>query len=151
MSHPQSHPFPHYRPCPIPIIAIHAPVNMYPPIEAKRAEKAKAYATQYKYLYGQLKRSENPKGFLPLQSLRLEGASTAICGCVLLVLMGRGLELILFLFRLLGLSTIGIDALRIRRICRHLELITKDDQLLMQHAASLSHRELREALEERGM
>ena len=65
MSHPQSHPFPHYRPCPIPIIAIHAPVNMYPPIEAKRAEKAKAYATQYKYLYGQLKRSENPKGFLP--------------------------------------------------------------------------------------
>ena len=30
--------------------------------------------------------------------LRLEGASTAICGCVSFVLMGRGLEVILFLF-----------------------------------------------------
>lgn len=55
------------------------------------------------------------------------------------------------LFSLLGLSTIGIDALRIRRIRRHLEFVTRDDQLLMQHTASLSHRELREALEERGM
>ena len=52
--------------------------------------------------------------------LRLEGASTVICGCVSFVLVGRELELILFsLFRLLGLSTIGIDALWIRRICRH--------------------------------
>ena len=88
----------------IPLIAIYAPFmlpstcilpSQQQRIEAKRAEKAKAYATQYKYLYGQLKRSENPKGFLPLQSLQMEGASTAICGCVSFVLMGRGLESIL--------------------------------------------------------
>lgn len=61
-------------------------------IEAKRAEKAKVFATQYKYLYGQLKGTENPKGFLPLQSLRLEEASTAICGYTLFVLIERGFQ-----------------------------------------------------------
>ncbi|KAF8813624.1 hypothetical protein BYT27DRAFT_7083804 [Phlegmacium glaucopus] len=125
----------------IPLIAIYAPFmlpstcilpSQQQRIEAKRAEKTKAFATQYKSLYGRLKRTEDPKGFLPLHSLRLEEASTAVCG-------------------LLGLSTIGINALRIRRIRRHLEFITRDDQLLMQHTASLSHRELQEALEERGI
>jgi len=125
----------------IPLIAIYAPF-MLPStcilpaqqqrIQARRAEKTKAFVTQYKYLYGQLKLMEDPKGFLPLQSLRLQEASTAVCG-------------------LLGLSTIGIDALRMRRIRRHLEFVTRDDQLLMHHTASLSHRELQEALEERGI
>ncbi|KAF8160991.1 hypothetical protein B0H34DRAFT_781657 [Crassisporium funariophilum] len=127
----------------IPLIAIYAPF-MLPStcilpsqrlrIETKRAEKAQAFAAKYAHVYPELKRSENPAGFLPLASLRLEGASTAACA-------------------LLGLSTIGIDALRIRRIRRHLEFIIKDDQLLLQaaHAHPLSHRELKEAVEERGI
>lgn len=73
----------------IPLIAIFAPFmlpttcilpSQQQRIEDQRAEKAKAFATQYKYLYGQLKETENPKGFLPLQSLRLQDASTAVCG-----------------------------------------------------------------------
>jgi LETM1 and EF-hand domain-containing protein 1, mitochondrial len=56
-------------------------------MEDKRAEKAKAFATQYKYLYGQLKETENPRGFLPLQSLRLQEASTAVCGYVSSILV----------------------------------------------------------------
>lgn len=61
-------------------------------IEEQRAEKAKAFATQYKYLYSLLKETESPKGFLPLQSLRLQEASTAVCGYVLSILVERGLE-----------------------------------------------------------
>ena len=60
-------------------------------------------------------------------------------------------DLLLIFFSLLGLSTIGIDMLRIRRIRRRMEFVTRDDQLLMQHPVSLSHRELQEALRERGM
>jgi len=125
----------------IPLIAIYAPFmlpstcilpSQQQRIEEQRAEKAKAFAIQYKYLYGQLKETESPKGFLPLQSLRSQEASTAVCG-------------------LLGLPTIGIDMLRIWRIRRHLEFVTRDDQLLMQHTVSLSHRELQEALTERGI
>lgn len=41
--------------------------------------------------------------------------------------------------------------LRIWRIRRHLQFVTRDDQLLMQDTVSLSHRELQEALKERGM
>lgn len=61
-------------------------------IEEQRAEKATAFATQYNHLYGQLKEMENPKGFLPLQSLRLQEASTAVCGYVSSILVERGLE-----------------------------------------------------------
>lgn len=61
-------------------------------IEERRAEKAKTFATQYKYLYGQLKETESPKGFLPLQSLRLQEASTAVCGYVSSILVERGFE-----------------------------------------------------------
>ncbi|PPQ89561.1 hypothetical protein CVT25_012233 [Psilocybe cyanescens] len=125
----------------IPLIAIYAPF-MLPStcilpsqrerIETKRAEKAKAFTSQYYNIYAELKRAENPTGFLPLPALRLTSAPTAICG-------------------LLGLSTIGFDALRIRRIRRHLEFITRDDQLLLQDQPILSQRELKEALEERGI
>lgn len=57
------------------------------------------------------------------------------------------------LFSLLGISTIGIDFLRIRRIKRHLDFITRDDMLLAQNDASkyLSAHDLKEAVEERGM
>src|SRR5258707_14814773 len=56
-------------------------------------------------------------------------------------------------FSLLGLSTIGIDFLRIRRIKHHLNFITMDDKLLSQNDAGkiLSNQELKEALEERGL
>jgi hypothetical protein len=57
------------------------------------------------------------------------------------------------LLSLLGLSTIGIDFLRIRRIKRHLDFIAMDDKLLLQNDAgiNLSNRELQEALKERGL
>ena len=58
-------------------------------IQARRVEKTKAFAAQYKYLYGQLKLMEDPKGFLPLRSLRLQEASTAVCGYVSSILMVR--------------------------------------------------------------
>ncbi|KAF8972955.1 hypothetical protein BDZ97DRAFT_1912558 [Flammula alnicola] len=63
---------------------------------------------------------------------QLEDAPTAVCG-------------------LLGLSTIGLDILRMRRIRRHLEFITRDDQMLLRDTRTLSRRELTEALEERGI
>lgn len=55
------------------------------------------------------------------------------------------------LFRLLGLSTIGLDVLRIHRIKRHLDFLAEDDRLLLQDKPQLSKRELIEALEERGL
>lgn len=73
----------------IPLIAIYAPFmlpstcilpSQQQRIDEQRAEKAKDFATQYKDLYGQLKETESPRGFLPLQSLRLQEASTAVCG-----------------------------------------------------------------------
>jgi hypothetical protein len=56
-------------------------------------------------------------------------------------------------FRLLRLPTAGFDALRIRRIKRHLEFLSADDQLLLQDGllGRLSEKDLDEALEERGM
>lgn len=75
----------------IPLIAIYAPF-MLPStcilpsqrerIETKRAEKAKAFTSQYYNIYAELKRAENPTGFLPLPALRLTSAPTAICGYV---------------------------------------------------------------------
>jgi LETM1-like protein len=56
-------------------------------------------------------------------------------------------------FRLLRLSTVGFNALRIRRIRRHVEFLAVDDQLLLQDGllGQLSEKDLDEALEERGM
>jgi LETM1-like protein len=85
----------------IPVIAICAPFmlpstcilpSQQQRIEEQRAEKAKTFAIQYKYLYGHLKETESPKGFLPLQSLRLQEASTAVCGYVSSILVERGLK-----------------------------------------------------------
>ncbi|KAF4621012.1 hypothetical protein D9613_000592 [Agrocybe pediades] len=125
----------------IPLIAIYAPF-MLPStcilpaqrerIEAKRADKAQLFASQYHSIYTALRRAEQPPGFLPLSALSIASAPTAVCG-------------------LLGLSTIGIDFLRIRRIRHRLEFITRDDQLLLQDNKQLSQRELIEALEERGI
>ncbi|KXN90208.1 hypothetical protein AN958_04698 [Leucoagaricus sp. SymC.cos] len=52
---------------------------------------------------------------------------------------------------LLGLSTLGFDALRIHRIRRRLEFLAEDDRLLLQDKPKLSEKELTEALEERGL
>lgn len=62
----------------------------------------------------------------------VEGASTAICS-------------------LLGLSTLGFDALRIRRIRKHLEFIAEDDKLLQEEGLKLSDKDLDDALAERGL
>lgn len=54
---------------------------------------------------------------------------------------------------MLRLATVGIDAIRIRRIRNHLQFITLDDNLLLRDNAleNLSAREVNEALEERGL
>ncbi|KAF9047288.1 hypothetical protein BJ165DRAFT_1082310 [Panaeolus papilionaceus] len=126
----------------IPLIAIYAPF-MLPStcilpsqrerIEAKRAEKARTFKDQYKHVYAALRRAEAPQGFISLSNLSLSGAPTAVCG-------------------LLGLSTIGPDFLRIRRIKQRLQFILNDDTLLLADPnAPISNRELKEALEERGI
>lgn len=56
-----------------------------------------------------------------------------------------------FSARLLGLSTLGFDALRIHRIRRHLDFLAEDDRLLLKETPNLSDKELTEALEERGL
>jgi hypothetical protein len=73
----------------IPLIAIYVP-SMLPStcvlptqrqrIDEKRAEKAHSFALEHRHVYAELRRSENPAGYLPLESLYLPGASTAICG-----------------------------------------------------------------------
>ncbi|KAF8891675.1 hypothetical protein BD779DRAFT_1610433 [Infundibulicybe gibba] len=119
----------------IPLIAIYAPF-MLPStcILLPSALKSAAFALTHKQLYAQLIHHADPTGHLPLESLRrVPDASAAICG-------------------LLRLSTIGVDALRIRRIRRHLEFLAEDDRLLVQDnlPGHLSERGLNEALEERG-
>ena len=52
---------------------------------------------------------------------------------------------------LLGLSSLGFDFLRIRRIRQHLQFIAEDDKLLIQDGAQLSDSELTETLAERGL
>ncbi|RDB25375.1 LETM1 and EF-hand domain-containing protein 1, mitochondrial [Hypsizygus marmoreus] len=127
----------------IPLIAIYAPF-MLPStcilpsqrdrIEEKRTEKAIAFATDYRHIYAQMKLKESPAGHLPLEALKEAGASIAICG-------------------VLGLSTVGFDALRIRRIRKHLEFLIEDDKLLIQGnlITRLSPKRLKEALQERGI
>ncbi len=73
----------------IPLIAIYVP-SMLPStcvlptqrqrIDEKRAEKAHSFALEHRHVYAELRRSENPAGYLPLESLHHPGASTAICG-----------------------------------------------------------------------
>ncbi|KAF9529300.1 hypothetical protein CPB83DRAFT_812685 [Crepidotus variabilis] len=127
----------------IPLIAIYAPwmlpstcilPSQRQKIEEKRYEKAQTLAQDSRHIYAELKRTENPAGYLPLDSLSISGAPTAISG-------------------LLGLSTLGGDFLSARRIRRHLDFISKDDQLLLESGPDtfLTVRELKEALEERGM
>lgn len=56
--------------------------------------------------------------------------------------------------RTLGLATLGPDALRTRRITKHLAFLARDDALLLADGAAtapLSRRALVDALEERGM
>ncbi|TFK44591.1 hypothetical protein BDQ12DRAFT_673250 [Crucibulum laeve] len=125
----------------IPLIAIYAPFmlpstcilpSQQARIEEKKTEKALKSSSVNQALFARLKKKEDPKGHLSLDALRVNGASSAMCG-------------------LLGLSTIGSDVLRIRRIRRHLEFITKDDELLIQDNLALSEKDLNDALEERGI
>ncbi|KAG6878534.1 hypothetical protein C0993_004432 [Termitomyces sp. T159_Od127] len=127
----------------IPLIAIYAPF-MLPStcilpsqrerIDAKRADKATAFALEYRHIFNLLKQAESPPGHIPLTALKSTGASLAVCG-------------------ILRISTVGIDPLRIRRIQNHLKFIAEDDQLLIQDRLldHMTPRELEEALGERGM
>ncbi|KAF8070279.1 hypothetical protein FPV67DRAFT_1561145 [Lyophyllum atratum] len=127
----------------IPLIAIYAPF-MLPStcilpsqrdrIDQKRTEKAIAFATDYRHIYSQLRLKESPAGQLPIDALKMTGASAAVCG-------------------VLRLSTVGVDALRIRRIRHHLQFLAEDDRLLVQDnlLQQLSPKGLEEALQERGI
>ncbi|KAG6862289.1 hypothetical protein C0995_015986 [Termitomyces sp. Mi166 len=127
----------------IPLIAIYAPF-MLPStcilpsqrqrIKAKRADKATAFALEHRHIFDLLKQAESPPGHISLIALKSAGTSAAVCG-------------------VLRLSTVGIDALRIRRIQNHLRFIAEDDRLLIQDALldDLSPKELEETLGERGM
>ncbi|KAG6854058.1 hypothetical protein C0991_011036 [Blastosporella zonata] len=127
----------------IPLIAIYTPF-MLPStcilpsqrerIDSKRADKATAFSLEYRHIYDQLKLAESPANHLSLEALSAPGASAAVCG-------------------VLRISTVGIDALRIRRIQNHLRFIAEDDQLLVQDKLldKLSPKDLEETLGERGM
>lgn len=126
----------------IPLIAIYAPF-MLPStcilpsqrarIESKKAEKALASSVNSKAVFQALK-AQAMTAPLTLETLKnVEGAPTAMCS-------------------LLGLSTLGVDALRIRRVRKHLEFIAEDDALLLQDAeVKLGEKALVEALGERGL
>ncbi|KAK2467788.1 hypothetical protein APHAL10511_000083 [Amanita phalloides] len=125
----------------IPLIAIYVP-SLLPStcvlpsqrarIEESKTEKAVSFSTLYKSTFVQLRKLENPPGYLPLDLIRQSPAPEAICG-------------------ILRLSTFGIDALRVRRIHQRLSFIAEDDRLLLRDQPSLSERDLNEALEERGI
>lgn len=101
-------------------------------IEAKKAEKALASSVNYKAVFHAIK-SQAHLAPLSLETIKgVEGAPTAICS-------------------LLGLSTLGVDALRIRRVKKHLEFVAKDDALLLQDGANLKDRDLDDTLAERGL
>ena len=101
-------------------------------IEAKKAEKALASSINSKAVFHAIK-SQAHLGPLSLETIKdVEGAPTAICS-------------------LLGLSTLGIDALRMRRVKKHLEFIAQDDALLLQDGVKLRERELDDTLAERGL
>jgi len=125
----------------IPLIAIYAPSflpstcilpSQQERIQEKKSQKALGFALNYSSLFLELRSKENPDGHLPIEAIRSKDAPTAICG-------------------LLGLSTIGIDALRIHRIRHRLKFLDEDDRLLLHSSPKLSEKELIEALEERGL
>ncbi|KAG6891734.1 hypothetical protein C0992_006154 [Termitomyces sp. T32_za158] len=147
----------------IPLIAIYAPF-MLPStcilpsqrerIDAKRADKATAFALEYRHLFNLLKQAESPPGHIPLTALKSAGASLAVCGYVTTsTACSYHISYDQQIYRILRISTVGIDSLRIRRIQNHLKFIAEDDQLLIQDRL-LDHmfpKELEEALGERGM
>ncbi|KAF9007974.1 hypothetical protein BDQ17DRAFT_1275913, partial [Cyathus striatus] len=100
-------------------------------IRQKRVEKIVASTKNNRTLFAQLKSLEKPPGHLSLEYLRTPGASAAVCD-------------------LLSLSTFGGNALRIRRISRHLQTVAADDKLILQDNLKLSEEELDDALFERG-
>ena len=127
----------------IPLIAIYAPGTLpstcilpsqRESIESKKAEKAAASAAASTSIFRSLKGHATPvSNTIPLDALRaVAGAPTTICS-------------------LLGLSTLGIDALRIRRIRKHLEFISEDDNHLNHDQLKLRDVEVKEALAERGL
>ncbi|KAF6760010.1 hypothetical protein DFP72DRAFT_1096101 [Ephemerocybe angulata] len=126
----------------IPLIAIYAPF-MLPStcilpsqrarIEAKRAEKALNSSVNSKAVFSSIKSQAAASGLVSLDVLKqVAGGPTAVCS-------------------LLGLSTLGPDALRLRRIRKHLEFIAEDDSLLLKDQLQLSERDLTDALAERGL
>jgi len=125
----------------IPLIAIYAPSflpstcilpSQQERIQEKKSQKALGFALNYSSRFLELRSKENPEGYLPIEAIRFKDAPTAVCG-------------------LLGLSTFGIDALRIHRIRQRLNFLDEDDRLLLQDSPKLSEKELTEALEERGL
>ncbi|KAJ7209544.1 hypothetical protein GGX14DRAFT_543130 [Mycena pura] len=125
----------------IPLIVLYAP-GMLPStcilpsqrerIREKATDKALAMITTHGQVLGSLARAAT-SGEVSLNSLSGQDIPKAICA-------------------ILGLSTSGIDYLRIRRIRRHLTFIEKDDTFLTQDGIrGLSAQDIMQALHERGI
>ncbi|KII92861.1 hypothetical protein PLICRDRAFT_51194 [Plicaturopsis crispa FD-325 SS-3] len=127
----------------IPLIALYAPwmlpstcllPSQRERIEAKKQDKQMEAREKFRSTYLDLRRVAAGAGFVPVKSLTQASFAESLCGAM-------------------QLSTMGPTPLRIRRIERHLLKIAADDELLRRETfgVRLSHRELLEALQERGI
>ncbi|TFY67236.1 hypothetical protein EVJ58_g1752 [Rhodofomes roseus] len=103
-------------------------------IDTKRREKQKKFAFNNRQLYEKLQQRLLANPTAPVRSLMDSPTLIALNG-------------------ILALPTIGLDALRFRRLHQHLMAIAEDDVLLKRESLgqSLNQERLREALEERGI
>jgi len=129
----------------IPLIALYAPFvlpstcvlpSQQARIDEKASERAMIAAANSRHILAGLTKQGESVRALSLDAIRGRETSTAMC-------------------RILGLSSLslGFDAIRIRRVRRHLQFIGQDDQLISQDnlVGCLSERDLDQALRERGI
>ncbi|KAJ8457007.1 hypothetical protein ONZ45_g18490 [Pleurotus djamor] len=146
----------------VPLIAIYAPFmlpstcvlpSQQERIHSQKQTKAIAYLAEFKETFQQLAKLATESSFSTAR-LAVSNGPTGVCGQVpLLSLPSSSLTRLTFPHRILRLSTLGPDMLRLRRIRNHLQFIAEDDKLLIQEdmGASLRPDQLRSALEERGL
>lgn len=146
----------------IPLIALYAPFvlpstcvlpSQQARIDEKASERAMIAAANSRHILAKLTKQGDSVRALSLDAIRGRETSTAICRSV------PAVTLDIFTAqtrsRILGLSSLGLgfDAVRIRRIRRHLQFIGQDDLLISQDnlVGCLSEGDLDKALRERGM
>ncbi|KAF7321488.1 Letm1 RBD domain-containing protein [Mycena kentingensis (nom. inval.)] len=98
----------------------------------KAADEAVNVVTRHGDVLGALARAATDERQIPLDTLKGEDRAKAVCG-------------------LLGISTMGPDFLRLRRIQKHLSFIQEDDGFLSRDSRNMSASDLAQALRERGI